>query len=259
MGGHARRDLRTARGVRVVRDFTVGRPDFWFSARNGLIDALLQKTARLAVRRHGRALRVLVVGPGTGDEIYLARQYGSVTVLDTSEQVLESIPDDLVALKVCGDVQHQHNFRMEEGMKFDVVMAFDVLEHVKNDSVAAINIHSWLKEGGSFIGSVPACPSLFGSHDRYWGHHRRYERKDVEELLSHFGRVKVGYWNSLLFFPFAALRLLQKKGSGAHDNDPPFIIGFVLRAIMGFENMLLRHGHSFKRGLTVIFHATKVK
>lgn len=66
---------------------------------------------------------------------------------------------------------------------FDLVCAFEVLEHIEDDVAA---VCTWLKhvnEGGSLLMSFPAHQERFGAADISVGHFRRYDRKDIRKLL----------------------------------------------------------------------------
>jgi SAM-dependent methyltransferase len=66
---------------------------------------------------------------------------------------------------------------------FDVVAAFEVLEHQEDDRSALASWVQWVRPGGHLLLSVPAHPSRFGAADRYVGHFRRYSRAGLGDLL----------------------------------------------------------------------------
>ena len=59
---------------------------------------------------------------------------------------------------------------------FDVVGAFEVLEHIEDDRAAAAAWVRWLRPGGYLVVSVPAHPERFAPADVVAGHFRRYGR-----------------------------------------------------------------------------------
>ncbi|MDP4011137.1 MAG: methyltransferase domain-containing protein, partial [Candidatus Roizmanbacteria bacterium] len=69
---------------------------------------------------------------------------------------------------------------------FDVVMASDVIEHIKDDVLAIKNLWSFVKPGGVMLITVPAHSYLYGKRDEKWGHYRRY---DAEVLLERINEV----------------------------------------------------------------------
>lgn len=70
---------------------------------------------------------------------------------------------------------------------FDVVCAFDVLEHIQDQHQAMQQWLNWLTPGGRLIISVPAHRHRWGAGDEWAGHWRRYDRQDVLELARAHG------------------------------------------------------------------------
>lgn len=67
-------------------------------------------------------------------------------------------------------------------VEFDVVCAFEVLEHLEQpDEVVTIWLKS-LRNQGAFIFSVPANSKRFSAWDRAVGHYRRYDAHDIEQF-----------------------------------------------------------------------------
>src|SRR3546814_13621988 len=62
---------------------------------------------------------------------------------------------------------------------FNMVCAFDVLEHIEDDRLAIQEWIRWLAPNGKMILSVPAHRSRWGAGDVWAGHYRRYDRNDV--------------------------------------------------------------------------------
>jgi SAM-dependent methyltransferase len=71
--------------------------------------------------------------------------------------------------------------------RYDVVCAFEVLEHLEDDGAAIADWLRRLRPGGSIVISVPAWPHRFGAMDSYVGHVRRYLPEELDELLRHGG------------------------------------------------------------------------
>jgi SAM-dependent methyltransferase len=66
---------------------------------------------------------------------------------------------------------------------FDVVAAFDVVEHVKEDECALGELTRLLKASGHLIFSVPLHRARWTTFDDYVGHARRYEPGELRDLL----------------------------------------------------------------------------
>ena len=71
--------------------------------------------------------------------------------------------------------------------QYDVVAAFEVLEHMKNDREALHRWATWLRPGGDVLLSVPANPRRFGAADRYAGHYRRYTKTGLRSVMIEAG------------------------------------------------------------------------
>lgn len=72
---------------------------------------------------------------------------------------------------------------------FDVVCAFEVLEHLEDERAALEQWARHIQPGGFLLLSVPAGRHRFGPHDVKAGHFRRYNREDLATLLSEAGFV----------------------------------------------------------------------
>lgn len=70
---------------------------------------------------------------------------------------------------------------------FDVVMAFEVLEHIEDDGEALARWRRCLRPGGHLLISVPAHQSRWDASDVWAGHFRRYDRSQLMSLLEHEG------------------------------------------------------------------------
>ena len=69
-------------------------------------------------------------------------------------------------------------------VRFDLVCAFDVIEHVADDSQVFGEVSRVLKEGGFFVFSVPVHARLWTKFDELVGHVRRYEPAALLSLLA---------------------------------------------------------------------------
>jgi len=70
---------------------------------------------------------------------------------------------------------------------FDLVCAFEVLEHFEDDRGTLEQWREFVAEGGAIMISVPAGRGRFGKADERAGHFRRYSRSDAERLLTATG------------------------------------------------------------------------
>ena len=119
----------------------------------------------------------------------------------------------------------------------DLVVAFDVLEHLEDDKAAAVGVFEALKPGGVFLVAVPADPRLWSAHDDAVGHVRRYTRQTLGDLLSGAGfRFEpMRSWNVLLR-PVVALR--RRSSTGSDLDHLSGVVNTALRGVIAAERYL---------------------
>jgi SAM-dependent methyltransferase len=71
--------------------------------------------------------------------------------------------------------------------RFDLVCAFEVLEHIEDDAAAVREWAGRLRPGGWLLLSVPAHQHRFGAADELVGHFRRYDPEAMTALLTRCG------------------------------------------------------------------------
>ena len=70
---------------------------------------------------------------------------------------------------------------------FDVVAAFDVVEHCEDDALAVAELTRVLRPGGRLLLSVPAYQWAWSDHDVRAGHYRRYTRPRLVRRVERAG------------------------------------------------------------------------
>jgi SAM-dependent methyltransferase len=133
---------------------------------------------------------------------------------------------------------------------FDVICAFDVLEHVENDVRTLEQMARCLKPGGRLFVSVPAYAMLWDALDDLAGHVRRYRLRELRAKLKRAGleAVRLTYFNTFLFPAVLAVRMLRKLERRLGVTSPPSdfavprprALNAMLRAVFASELRLLR-------------------
>lgn len=102
--------------------------------------------------------------------------------------------------------------------RFDSIIAINVLEHIADDHQALQQMHALLTPNGVLCIFTPALPKLFGSLDASFGHHRRYTRQRLEELIRHTGLQieKLRFFNFLGILPWMIMGKLFRQRSLTH-------------------------------------------
>jgi SAM-dependent methyltransferase len=117
------------------------------------------------------------------------------------------------------------------------VTAFDVLEHIDEDYLAAAEIARVLRPGGTALIAVPCDMALWSAHDDAVGHVRRYSRSELTGLVQKAGLTmeKMWSWNVLLR-PVVALRRKSSAGSDLEEVAP--LVNRLLTAVVVAERYL---------------------
>ncbi len=111
------------------------------------------------------------------------------------------------------DLPRPRNVRLVrelDAQPYDVLLLFDVLEHVEDDvGFLAGLVSDHLEPGGYALITVPAQPWLFSNHDRQLRHFRRYSPRSIESVLSRAGLrvLESGGLFHTLVGPRAAIKL----------------------------------------------------
>ena len=208
---------------------------WWFLARRRILDRLIAR----AVRPPEKA-RVLEVGCGTGHNLAMLGRFGKVEACE-----LDRCARALASKRLGRRVKDARlpDLSMFERNGYDMVALLDVLEHVPDDIGSLRAIHRRLKPGGALLLTVPANPWMWSAHDKAHHHFRRYTRAGLARLFEQAGfEVQLlSYFNSLLFPPIAAARLLNKARGhdSADDALPGAIVNAVLNTVFGLEAGLI--------------------
>lgn len=229
---------------------------FWFRGRNKLICAQLKK-------HFSHDASLLEIGCGTG-------------------QVLNAIGSAFPLMQLCGteihtkgldlarhDLPHASFLQIDAhaipfSCEFDVVCAFDVIEHIDDDNAVLAQLYQACRPGGGIVLTVPQHDWLWSQRDAIARHKRRYSRRDLLEKLRLAG-FEVQEVTSFIMFllPLMFLsRARQKSSASAEVNSefhlPPMInrIFFMLSC---FENWLISKGVKLPAGGSLLIVGKKPK
>ncbi|QGN57745.1 bifunctional 2-polyprenyl-6-hydroxyphenol methylase/3-demethylubiquinol 3-O-methyltransferase UbiG [Nostocoides sp. HKS02] len=178
----------------------------------------------------GRALDVGAAGGGNTRVLQAAGwsvaalEYGADGAEVAAERKLAVLRGDATSLPVADD-------------SLDLVVAFDVLEHIVDDATAVAEVRRVLRPQGRFLVAVPADPRLWSEHDVAVDHVRRYTRATLSQVLQQggFEVTSLTSWNVLLR-PVVALR--RRSSSGSDLEQVPRVVNAGLRAVVTLERYL---------------------
>lgn len=229
--------------------------NFWFRARNKLIV--------WALKRHFPTMeRYLEIGCGTGYVLAgVAQAYPAATLVG-SEIFTVGLPYAASRAKTAEILQMDAR-QIPYVEEFDVIGAFDVLEHIEEDEVVLAAMLRAVRPGGGVAITVPQHPWLWSAADESACHVRRYRVRELREKVLRAG-FKLEFetsFVSLLLPAMLASRLTKQRGSAGKDALPelslPLWLNSLFGRIMTLERYLIRSGLRLKLGGSRLLIATK--
>jgi SAM-dependent methyltransferase len=210
---------------------------WWFSGRRAILSSMI---ARLNLPQNPQ---ILEVGCGTGGNLEMLGKFGNVSALEMDETA-----------RAIASTKTNNRYDIRDGccpykipfteQNFDLICMFDVLEHIEQDTETLISIKKLLKKNGRILITVPAYQWLYGAHDEFLHHKRRYTANQLKEIFLAAGLVpaKISYFNTVLFPIAVIVRLKDKVWGGTSvtgTSVPPAIINNIFQKLFGFERFLL--------------------
>ena len=95
--------------------------------------------------------------------------------------------------------------------KFDTILYFHVLEHIRDDIREIKNAIRKLNTGGHIIMMVPAHQKVYGNLDKAVGHFRRYEKDFFKNNLFGLELVNFKYLDAMGYLLYYLNRIFFKK------------------------------------------------
>jgi SAM-dependent methyltransferase len=229
---------------------------FWFEPRSRLL-------AGLAAKFFPTAGRYLEVGCGTGVVLKAMAAARSWSRLAGSELHPAGLSH---ALRRLGDQAEfvQMDARHIPGrVAFDLIGAFDVLEHILEDEAVMQEVHAALVPGGGFIAAVPQHPALWSEADVVAHHVRRYRRGELERKLrsAQFEIVFSSSYASIVLPLMAVSRFASRRPAVdkivVHELGVHPVLNTILRKALDAEVSLTLKGLAWPIGGSRIVVARK--
>lgn len=228
---------------------------WWFLGRRDIIFKL--------IKDYHRDTEILDIGCSGGVLIEFLRDRGfrRLQGIDIDEKAIEICRQKEVTDVRVADAE-KTGFKDQQ---FDIIIASDILEHIKDEDKALFEWHRILKKDGELLIFVPAFKFLWSKHDEVNRHYRRYSKSGMVGTLEKNGfKVKrISYWNFSLFLPVTLVRLYQrllssKRGSGDQLHNANRFMNKTLECILRLENSFLSGGINLPLGISIFAIARKI-
>ena len=208
---------------------------WWYRARRDVIAALIRRRVRPPANAH-----ILEIGCGTGHNLAMLGAFGHVDALELDEEMRGFAEQRLGRSVMSAPLPEMAGV---PDRSYDLIGAFDVIEHIDDDRAAVASIAAKLKSGGKFVMTVPAHQWMWSAHDVVNHHKRRYSKRRLKALIenSPLRLEAIGYFNSLLF-PVALAERLSSRLRGKDDADlklPPAPLNAALEGTFAAERHLI--------------------
>jgi SAM-dependent methyltransferase len=229
---------------------------FWFRSRNRLIAWAME-------RYFHTAESLFEVGCGTGFVLESISHTFPELWLMGGDLHAEALKYAARRLPELDFLQFDARRIPYEG-EFDVIAAFDVLEHIAEDQQVLGEMRTALKPGGGMLLTVPQHPWLWSAVDDYGEHKRRYRKAELEAKVSAAGFkiLRVTSFMSLLLPAMVAVRLrTRSQGDLADPNSglaPPRRLTAILEYMTGIERSLIMRGTDFPVGGSLLLVANRI-
>ena len=215
---------------------------FWFRSRRRIILDALQ-------RWFPDAQSYLEIGSGTG---YIAR-----AIAEASPKLRVVASDALAESDSCLRIDARS---IPFTSEFDVLGAYDVLEHIEDDRAALNQFRAALRPGGGILLTVPQHAWLWSPADTYARHHRRYRRDELLCKLREcdfevLGCTSFHTLNLPLFF--LRSRFLRATVRDPESSIPPAPVNWLLEQSMELDRMLIRAGARLPFGVSLMVAARR--
>ena len=152
------------------------REHWWFQVRGKIISKLILTSIET---NENKQLNILNIGAATGKTSEILSKFGKVTSLEYDKDCCDYAKQQFNMTIIHGSIL-ELPFMDEE---FDLVCAFDVIEHVEDDLLGINEMKRVCKIDGLLVLTVPAFMFLWSHHDEVNHHYRRYTLNNLKDLV----------------------------------------------------------------------------
>jgi 2-polyprenyl-3-methyl-5-hydroxy-6-metoxy-1,4-benzoquinol methylase len=224
---------------------------WWYRSRNKIFYKILRN---LIINKDSN-ISILDFGSGNGSNLNTFSKFGKVDAYEKNLRIRNLLKKKF---------KKKHNVKIIKKInkKYDLIIATDVIEHIKDDFRIIKFLRNFIKDNknvnfteqansGMIFMTVPAFPFLYSAKDIAAGHHRRYTKISLRKLISKskLKIVRISYFNSILFLPLSILIMLSNffkfNKINQADKAPHSFINYILYKFFSSEKLFINKFNFF--------------
>lgn len=188
--------------------------------------------------------KILVLGAGTGRDIYYLTKNNKVYATDISDTAIEYLKKMGIS---CAKVDLNSKYKIK-GSNYDIIIAKDILEHIDDPLSLLVTIHNLLSDSGYAVLNVPnhffflmRMRYIFGKNIIWKTPFIDHEKKFDEWNYMH---IKFFTWNGFKKMISSANLKITKKffdiGTLNHYTEPKMVSQYLLNESKNFQSRLVK-------------------
>ena len=202
---------------------------WWWQSRERILEGILSKLEL------PESPDICDFGCGDGVSFPMLRSIGNVCGIECDTSLITDRYRDSIHTQPLGDPAY-------EGLQFDLVTAFDVVEHIEDDVTAMTSLADLVRPGGWLVMTVPAFMSLWDKHDEINQHYRRYTKSSFRKVIpAVFDVSQLRYFFHAIYCVKLGVAILNRfRAQPAKQHSlPPAALNAAAREFCVLESRLL--------------------
>jgi SAM-dependent methyltransferase len=222
---------------------------WWYRGRRAVLECVIADLPLPATAR------ILDAGCGSGRNMVELARRGTVTGVELSQTSV-----CVARAREAGEVIEGSVMDMPfDRDSFELAVSLDVIEHLRDDLGALIELRRVVAPGGHLLVTVPAYQWLWSGHDVINHHFRRYTRRSLLGVANRAGWkcLRTTYFNSVLLPAAILLRVLDRLSTKTTESSldlwiPPEPMNWLLEQPLALEAKLIARGGRIPAGLSLL-------
>lgn len=232
---------------------------WWHRAKKDIFSEYIQRY----MKKHKKErVSILELGSGAANILASFKDVADVIALDPDSSAISYAKKRGITKTIQKTLEQYNDFKPQS---IDIIIAADVLEHIKDDKAALKKIWTMLKKDGILLVHVPADQSLFSYWDKALGHFRRYAKDDLQSKFEEaqftidmlFHRVVIPYPLVKIFRKFKNIKESNNENIHSDFKNFPIFNGIFYHLIRLEDTLFKKNVLSSPFGLSLFAQVRK--